>query len=168
MDRTADKDVSAAGGNRGGAVTSPDFTSAFTVDQTPDEAFKAINHVRGWWSENIEGATDELGEFTYHNEPVHVSRIEVTELTPGRRVAWRVLENDLSFVDDKREWIGNEIVFDIATKGDETEVTFTQIGLVPDYECYEICSNAWGGYIRGSLRALIATGQGAPIPAKAG
>ena len=165
MDGIAERDVSAAEDNRGGGVKSPDFTIAFTVDQTPEEAFTAINNVRGWWSENIEGATDKLnGEFIFHNEPWHYSRIKVTELVPGKRVAWRVLENHMSFVEDKSEWIGNEMVFDIAGKGGKTEVVFTQIGLVPEYECYEACSNAWGGYVRGSLRALIATGKGAPIP----
>ena len=167
LDWTAEMEVAAAGGNPDCAAKSPDFTSAFTVDQTPEEAFEAINDVRGWWSENIEGPTDELGEFTYHNEPVHYSRIAVTELIPGTRVVWRVLENYFSFVEDTREWTGNEIVFDIARTGDKTEVVFTQFGLVPEYECYTICSNAWGGYIKGSLRALIATGKGAPIPAKA-
>ena len=142
-----------------------DFTAAFAVDQTPEEAFQAINNVRGWWSQNIEGPTDKLnGEFTYHNEPVHTARFRVTELVPGKRIAWLVLENYFSFTDDQSEWIGNEIAFDITRKGDQTEVVFTQIGLVPDYECYEICRNAWSGYIKGSLRALIVTGHGAPIP----
>lgn len=159
--------ASATESDRGTALPSPHFTTAFTVDQTPEAAFKAITNVRGWWSANIEGATDELGEFVFHNEPIHVSRIEVTDLVPGKRVAWRVLENSMSFVDDKSEWIGNEIVFDIAPNGDKTEVVFTQFGLVPDYECFDICSNAWGGYIRASLRSLIATGKGAPDPSKA-
>lgn len=145
-------------------VRGPDFTAAFTVEQTPEEAFRAINNVRGWWSENIEGATDELnGEFVFHNEPVHVSRIRVTELVPGKRVAWRILENYMSFVEDQNEWVGNEIVFDIARNGGRTEVVFTQIGLTQEDECFELCRNGWNGYFKGSLRALIATGKGAPI-----
>ena len=49
-------------------MKSQDFTTAFTVDQTPEEAFAAINNVRGWWTgkPGIEGSTAKLGdEFTY-------------------------------------------------------------------------------------------------------
>jgi len=150
--------------NGNGVVKSPDYTVTFMVDQSPDDAFSAINNVRGWWSENIEGPTDEPnGEFVFHNEPWHVSRIRVVGLVPGKRVVWRVLENYMNFVNDTREWIGNEMVFDIARKGDKTEVAFTQVGLVAEYECYDACSDAWGGFIKGSLRSLIASGKGEPI-----
>lgn len=165
MERIAEQEGPAVGVSRGDAVERPDLTIVFSVDRTPEEAFKAITNVRGWWSENIEGPTDELdGEFIFHNEPVHYSRIKVTELAPGERVVWCILENFMSFVEDTSEWVGNEITFDIAKKGDETEVAFTQIGLVPAYECYDVCSSAWTDYITGSLRALITTGTGAPIP----
>jgi len=36
--------------------------------------------------------------------------------------------------------------------------------MVPEYECFTICSNAWGSYINGSLKKLIATGKGSPNP----
>jgi hypothetical protein len=38
------------------------------------------------------------------------------------------------------------------------------VGLAPDVECFDSCSNAWGFYITGSLRNLIASGQGEPNP----
>jgi hypothetical protein len=64
------------------------------------------------------------------------------------------------------EWKGIRVVFDITKKGDKTEIHFTHEGLVPDYECYSFCSDAWGTYIRGSLKSLIATGKGSPTPRK--
>ena len=41
-------------------MTNQNFTTTFSVDQTPEEIFKAINNLRGWWSEEIEGGTDTL------------------------------------------------------------------------------------------------------------
>jgi hypothetical protein len=73
-----------------------------------------------------------------------------------------VLDSQLNFVNDKSEWKGTKITFEIAKKGDKTEVRFAHVGLVPDYECYGACSNAWGSYINGSLRSLITTGKGEP------
>jgi hypothetical protein len=146
------------------AITkAPDFTTGFTVDQTPDAVFAAINNVRGWWSEEIDGRTDTLGAvFDYRFQDVHRCTIKVTELVPGRRVAWHVLENFFSFTGDKSEWKDTDIVFDIVAHGGKTEVRFTHVGLVPDYECFDVCAEAWGTYINLSLRALIATGKGQP------
>ena len=137
-----------------------DFTVAFTVEQTPEEAFAAINDVRGWWTgkPGIEGSTDKLGdEFTYRYEPHHYSKQKVTELIPGKKVVWLVLDSSIDFVNDKSEWKGTKVTFDIAKKGDKTEVRFTHIGLAPDIECFDACSNAWGSYVNGGLRSLIAT-----------
>ncbi|RJO78421.1 SRPBCC domain-containing protein [Nocardia panacis] len=142
-----------------------DFTITVAVDRTPQEAFEAIIDVRGWWSQTIQGITDRIGgEFDYHYQDVHRCRIRVTELAPGRKVAWRVLENHFDFIEDRSEWTGTDIVFEISGTDRGTEIHFTHSGLVPRNECYEVCSNAWGGYLTGSLRNLINTGAGQPNP----
>ncbi len=67
-------------------MNSQNFTATFTVDQTPEEAFAAINNVRGWWSGQIEGNTDKLGaEFTYRYKDVHYSKQKITEFVPGKK-----------------------------------------------------------------------------------
>lgn len=144
------------------------YTSSFTVGQTPEEAFNAINNVREWWSENIDGSTDTLGtEWTYRYEDVHFCKIRITELVPGKKVVWHVLDNSFNFTKDKNEWKGTDIIFEISKKGSKTEVRFTHRGLVPEYECFDVCSNAWGSYINGSLRSLITIGKGKPNPKEA-
>lgn len=143
-------------------VTGTDYTTSFTVHRSPQEAYAAINDVRGWWSGGeIEGGTDKLGdEFTYRVEGIHYSKQKVTELIPGKRIVWLVTEADLTFVDDGTEWKGTKITFDIAEKGDETEVRFTHLGLAPAFECYDACSNAWSSLVNGDLRNSITTGRG--------
>jgi hypothetical protein len=140
-----------------------DFSLTFSVDQTPGEAFEAIKNVRGWWSEEIEGSTDKPGdEFTYRYKDLHSCRMQLVELVPNQRVAWLVVDNYFSFTEDKSEWKGTKIVFEVFKNGDKTEIRSTHEGLVPEYECFDVCSNAWGSYINGSLRSLITTGKGRP------
>lgn len=145
-------------------MTDHDFTTAFTVEQSPEAAFAAITNVRGWWSEDIDGPTDQAGKaFKYRFHDIHRCEIQVTELVPGKKVSWLVLDNYFNFTRDETEWTGTWIIFDITRTGDgQTEVRVTHQGLVPDYECYEACSNGWTTYVNGSLRDLIITGKGQP------
>ena len=139
------------------------YTTAFMVNQSPEAAFAAINNVRGWWSEEIEGRTDKLGEeFKYHFQDIHRCKLKIAELVPGKKVVWRVLDNYFNFTKDKTEWTGTDVIFDISKKGDKTEVRFTHQGLVPEYECYDACREGWSTYINSSLLDFIVTGKGQP------
>lgn len=146
-------------------MTTQDFSTTISVDQTPRQAFEAITNPRGWWSEEIEGGTEKLNdEFRYHYRDVHYAEMKLVEVVPDQKVVWEVKQNYFNFTKDKTEWIGNKISFEIAEKDGKTEVRFTQQGLVPEYECYDICFEAWTNYIQNSLRSLIATGKGQPNP----
>jgi hypothetical protein len=111
----------------------------------------------------IDGPTDKLGaEFTYRYQELHRSTQKITELVPGKKVVWHVLDAKINFVKGKDEWNGTDIVFEIARDGGKTELRFTHVGLVPAIECYSKCSGAWGYYINESLCRLITTGKGEP------
>lgn len=144
-------------------MSGQDFTTSFSVDQSPKDAFDAINDPRAWWSAEIEGGADRVGaEFDYHFQDLHRCKIRVTELIPGQRVSWLVVDNYFSFTEDKTEWKDTTIHFDISEEDGRTTVVFTHVGLTPEYECYGACSEGWGYYINTSLRNLIASGEGAP------
>lgn len=139
------------------------FSTTILVDQSPEQVFNAITNVRGWWSEEIEGETAKINDqFHYHFKDVHNCTIKLIEVVPAEKMVWHVLENKFSFTNDETEWTNTKMVFEINKKDDKTQLQFTHEGLTPDYECYEICNEAWGNYINNSLRNLIVFGKGNP------
>jgi hypothetical protein len=85
-------------------MSNPNCTTAIMVDQPAKEAFDAINNVRVWWSEEIEGSTDKLGdEFTYRYKNIHSCKMKLVEVIPNRKVVWLVLDNYFNFTEDKTE-----------------------------------------------------------------
>jgi hypothetical protein len=146
-------------------MKSQDFTTTLMVDQTPKEVFNAINNVRGWWSEEIEGHTDKLNdEWTYHYKNIHSCKMKIVEFIPEKKVVWLVMDNYFNFTKDESEWKDTKICFEISQKDKKTQVRFTHLGLIPEYECYDICKDGWSNYINNSLRNLITTGKGQPNP----
>ena len=151
-------------GRAANSAAANDFTCSFVTAKSAEAIYEAVLDVGSWWSENIEGSPRQLGgEWVYDNLPVHHTLFRVTELVPGKRVVWEVLKNQLSFVTDQNEWVGDRLVFEITPEAESHRLTFTQRGLTPADQCYAICDNAWTGYIAGSLRARIEVGKGSPV-----
>jgi hypothetical protein len=140
------------------------FSTTILVYQTPKDVFHAINNVRGWWQGEIEGSTDKLNdEFTYRMEGFHFSKQKLVEVIPDKKIMWLVTESKLNFLKDKSEWTGTKISFEISKQGNETQLRFTHLGLVPEIECYGGCSGAWGDLIQKSLFSLITAGKGTKV-----
>ncbi len=136
-------------------MSEQDYTTTIRVPAAPADVTTAVADVRGWWGADVQGGTSRVGDvFDYDVDGIHHSRIRVEEAVPGERVVWRVLENHLAFVQDQSEWVDTTIRFDLSP--------VTHVGLVPSYECYDVCFDAWGFYIRTSLDELIRTGVGRP------
>ena len=145
-------------------MATSNFTTFFLVDETPHAVFNAVNNVSSWWQGEIEGSSTKLNdEFTYRMGEFHFSRQKLVEVIPDKKVVWLVTESQLNFVKDKSEWTGTKISFEIREQDNKTQLRFTHVGLVPKFECYGGCSNAWEQLVQQSLFSLITTGKGKQV-----
>lgn len=139
-----------------------DFTTTFITGKTAPEVFNAINNVYGWWSEDFKGSSQKLNdEFEVRFGDVHYSRHKLTSVVENKKIEWLVTDSQLNFLQNKTEWTGTKIFFEITETGNQTQVLFTHVGLTPERECYKDCFKGWNYYL-GSLQNLINTGQGQP------
>ena len=145
-------------------MTTSDFTTTILVDQTPKQVFNAINTPQAWWSGEIKGNTGKLNdEFTYRYKELHFSKQRIDEMIPDQKVVWLVTESIINYAEDKREWTDTKISFEISEQGNKTQLRFTHLGLVPEIECFDSCSNSWSQLIQQGLFSLITTGKGKKI-----
>ncbi len=141
-----------------------DFTTTILVEQTPEQVFNAINDPQNWWSGEITGSATKLNdEFIYSYKEFHLTKQRIVEMIPGQKVVWLVTESQINYTEDKKEWTGTKMIFEIAEQGSKTQLRFTHQGLTPEIECFDSCSNAWSQLIRQGLFSLITTGKGEAI-----
>ncbi len=145
-------------------MNAQNFTTTLLLDQTPQEVFEAINDVNDWWHGEITGPTHAVGdEFTYRMKDLHYSKQKVTELVPNQKVEWLITDSKLSFTENQNEWTGTKVLFELEEVDGKTRLRFSHIGLKPECECYNACSNGWTMLIHESLPSLLISGKGKPV-----
>jgi len=141
---------------------SPNYQASFTAPVMAMEAFDAINRVSEWWTNSVEGSSEALGdEFTVRFGDTFVT-MKIVESIAEKKVVWLVTDCLLHWLQDKKEWLGTRMVFELIPENGATTVSMTHEGLVPQVECYENCETGWNFYIKESLRRLVTEKKGAP------
>jgi hypothetical protein len=142
-------------------MTTANFTTTVLIDQAPTQVFNAINHPGNWWPGEVEGSAEKLNdEFTYRYKDLHFSKQRIVEMVPDQKVVWLVTESIINYAEDKSEWTDTKISFEISKQGNKTQLRLTHLGLVPEIECFDSCSNSWTQIIQQSLVGFIKTGKG--------
>ena len=60
--------------------------SHLPLTKTPEEVFKALTNVRGWWSKEIQGGTAKLNdEFLYSYQDAHRCKVKLIEVVPDKK-----------------------------------------------------------------------------------
>lgn len=141
--------------NAGYLGTAPDYSIAFTTDRSADEVYQALLDPTLWWEGDFTGDTDTVdAEFTYRDSFDNSSRQRVTELEPGRRAAWRVVESRVAGTEDE-PWAGTEITIDVDPGEHGTRVVFVHRGLTNRSAAYEPTAQAWNHIVGTNLRRRV-------------
>lgn len=129
------------------------------LDAKPKEIYEKLTTsegINGWWSNHTEGP-DGVGstmKVSFPEAPITFD-FEVTEETPGERVAWRCVAGP-------PEWIGTDLSFDIETAADgNTSVLFRQDGWATTEESFPFIAYSWA-QILPRLKTLLETGEATP------
>lgn len=137
------------------------FTAAIEVEKSPHHVFECLRDVSKWWGgRDLEGSTSRLNdEFTITHGDAHYSKQRMVEVVPDKKIVWLITEGRLGWLKrDKNEWTSTRLVFEIEPKADKTVLHFTHEGLVPEKECYPLCSEGWKTVIKEYLFTFISEG----------
>lgn len=142
------------------------YHQSLMIEATPAAVYVALTTpqgLRGWWTQNCDVATQVGGLLQLRFGP-HYKHLRIEKLEPQREVRWlcTAAHIDVDHFTRKDEWVGTQIVFHLSPQGDgHTRLDFEHIGLVPEFECHEICADGWRHFLR-SLQLYAQTGKGTP------
>jgi uncharacterized protein YndB with AHSA1/START domain len=120
-------------------------------------ALATTDGLSGWWTRDVKGVSQpgEKLEF-YFGYPEPAAVMEVTELIPDLRVAWRCVQGP-------DEWVDTTITYDLSTDEVETALLFTHADWREPIEFMHHCSTKWAYYLLG-LKAGLEGRAATPYP----
>lgn len=143
--KTKDRDSAVAG-----------LTKQVLVKAPAKRIFQALSTASGlgkWWSYYTSGPDWENGEVLLKwARAGHQARIRLSETKAPTFVEWSVIEHR-----PFKEWDGTAIRFSLEEVTGGTKMVLQHIGLGPECECYEVCSNGWE-YLVGQIKKLVEQG----------
>lgn len=120
--------------------------------------------LRGWWTAtcDVGSGVGRLSTFRF-GQTYKVMQIE--SLQPNTEVRWKCIDGHIHSpgrLTKTNEWIGTTMVFRLEPRSPSgTLLYFEHVGLTPQIQCYDICTQGWGHFL-GSLRQYAETGTGTP------
>lgn len=147
-------------------TTSENYQKSALIKASPLGVFRAITEqIDEWWGE-VDCQPSHKGVRFKVSFGEAFWSFRVTNFEPEHRVTWECIESNqvhAGLRGIKEEWLGTMLHWEITSEeGGTSRLSFTHEGLVPDFNCYEVCSDAWGFFIGTSLKQLVEKGEGEP------
>jgi uncharacterized protein YndB with AHSA1/START domain len=125
-----------------------------------EQVYGALATVEGlsrWWTRDTAGDPAVGGKLEFFfGQPEPAAVMEVAELVPGRRVAWRCVQGP-------DEWVDTTLTFDLSGSDGETVVLFSHADWREPVEFMHHCSTKWAYFLLG-LKAGLEGGSATPYP----
>jgi hypothetical protein len=139
-----------------------DYHASIVVPGSVKKASEAISQVSSWWTENITGSSKNKDDIFEVHFGETFSKFRIIENLPGKIIRWHVMDCNLHWMKNKKEWKDTEVLWEISFVDDSTRIDMTHVGLVPGIECFEDCNKGWNHYVKVSLYKLLTEGRGEP------
>ncbi len=135
------------------------YAVAVKVTKPADHVFRQIINLKNWWVEEFTGEEPKLNsEFVLKSGDGHFSKNKVIEFVPDKKFTWITIESKR--VADNFDWTGTKMIFELASEDDNTIVTFTYDGIVPENQeeqLKEICNYCIRNLLYNYLESFTAT-----------
>ncbi len=138
------------------------YHCGITANIPVNEAIAGVNNVAAWWTENFSGSTAKIGDVFNVPFGETFGTFKVIDVVDGQKLLWQVIDCNMHFLKNKKEWQDTQILWEFKPVGKSTEIKMTHIGLTPALECFEDCTGGWDHYVKGSLFKLLNEGKGVP------
>ncbi len=138
------------------------YELTFTVPISPAAAMRGISNVKAWWVTDITGSSEKNGDVFTMRIGKTWETFQITELTPDKRVVWLVLDGSIELLEQKDEWNGTRVIWELSGDEKQCTVRMTHEGLTPLLPCYQICEPGWNDAAGESLKNYLTTGKGQP------
>ena len=150
------------------------YQQSLVLEANPATVYAALTTpegLRGWWTQDCDVATEVGGTIHFRFGPTHKD-MRIERLEPDREVRWLCTGAHISAahaaqLTHRDEWVGTQLVFRLTPQGNgRTRLDFEHLGLVPAFECYDLCCDGWR-YFLDSLQQFVETGRGTPYELEA-
>jgi uncharacterized protein YndB with AHSA1/START domain len=137
----------------------PDILHKIGIQKSsPNGVYRALTTnagLSGWWTETS-GEPDKIGGIVTLHFGKGSVEMKVIELSPGQRVVWEMTQAP-------GQWMGTKLTFDLRQQEATTLLLFGHLDWKEPTELFAHSTTKWAVFLL-SLKMLIETGKGRPIP----
>jgi hypothetical protein len=91
--------------------------------------------LKKWWAEDVSEDSTGLVSLAFFNRTT-VYRLKAEELNANATAIWRCQSG--------HEWEGTRLIFELVSKGAQTQLWFTHAGWAAETEYFRSCNTTWG------------------------